>query len=304
MRKVIAILIAVAIMLPGKASAHAVLDIPDEALWQFDPLTVTLLILSAFLYTRGTIRLWDHAGMGKGVALWRCGCYAAGWMSLALALISPIHTLGARMFWMHMVQHEILMLIAAPLIVLSKPLLAMSWALPARWLTSIYALSIRTGARRIWRWLTQPFAAALLHAIALWGWHAPSLFAASVDHEWVHALQHLSFFSSALLFSYAIVEVKQTSIATTKAIAYLFITAIHTSILGVLLTFGSTVWYPVYGLRMLPWGMTPLEDQQLGGLIMWIPGGVVYLLGALFFGYGLLTRSTQHGIAKHVQVEV
>jgi putative membrane protein len=289
MRKVGALLSASSCLaLPSIATAHAGETVQAAYTWQFDPLTVLLLLLSAFLYVRGVTRLWHNAGKGRGLQQWRVVCYAAGWTSLAIALVSPIHTLGSQMFWMHMLQHEILMLVSAPLIVLSKPMLALSWGLPKSVVSSLYSSTAQLGLRRLWKWLRKPLVAWSLHAIALWGWHMPYLFTASVEHEWFHALQHFSFFGSALLFTYALVEVKHTSSATTIAIAYLFTTSIHTSILGVLLAFGHTIWYPVYGLRMLPWGMSALEDQQLGGLIMWIPGGVVYLVGALLFGYRLL----------------
>lgn len=90
-----------------------------------------------------------------------------------------------------------------------------------------------------------------------------------------HTAQHLSFFVSALVFWWALFYA-HGKVAFGAAVLYLFTTAVHTSILGALLTFAPSVWYPFYSATTQAWGLTPLEDQQIGGLIMWVPGGLVY----------------------------
>lgn len=120
----------------------------------------------------------------------------------------------------------------------------------------------------------------LLHAIVLWGWHFPVMFQASLKSDAVHTVQHLSFLVSALLFWAALIGTS-ARMRDGSAVLYILTTLIHTGMLGALLTFSSTVWYPVYAGRTEAWGLTVLEDQQLGGLIMWVPAGFVLLLAAL-----------------------
>ena len=114
-------------VLPGVANAHG----DGEAAWTFDlPMTVPLL-LSGGLYALGTVRLWHRAGLGRGIRFWQAACYAAGWLCLAGALVSPLHWLGEHLFTAHMVEHEIIMACAAPLIALSRPVGALLWSLPS-----------------------------------------------------------------------------------------------------------------------------------------------------------------------------
>jgi cytochrome c2 len=155
----------------------------------------------------------------------------------------------------------------------------------------------------MWRAITAPFVAWLIHAIVLWGWHVPFLFQATLESEWVHALQHASFFGSALLFWWAVLHARERGLGYGAAVLYMFTTALHTSLLGVLLTFTTKLWYPIYTGTTASWGLTPLEDQQLGGLIMWIPAGVVYIVAGLALFAGWLRESESRassfdGIAK------
>jgi cytochrome c oxidase assembly factor CtaG len=118
------------------------------------------------------------------------------------------------------------------------------------------------------------------HAAALWIWHIPGLFQATLDNDWIHSAQHVSFLGSALLFWWSLFYAHGKA-RYGASVLYLFTTAVHTSILGALLTFASTVWYSPYLATTSNWGLSPLEDQQAGGLIMWIPAGLVYVLAAL-----------------------
>lgn len=251
--------------------------------WTFEPWVVGPTIVAALLYGRGLRRLWRHAGAGRGIARWQAGCFAAGTLTLVLALMSPLDALGGRSFAAHMVQHEILMLLTAPLMVLARPLAAWSWpfaparrrrigrALKARWWTAT------------WSFVTAPLVAWAAHAAALWLWHVPAVFDAALANEGVHALQHASFLVTALLFWWAVIgRDARSRPANGAALAYLFTTMLHTSALGALLTLAGSPWYPRYSL----------EDQQLGGLIMWVPGATAYLAAALTIVARLLRPAT------------
>jgi len=116
------------------------------------------------------------------------------------------------------------------------------------------------------------------------------LFQATLRSEWVHAAQHLSFFGSALLFWWSLFYVQGRS-NYGAGVLYLFTTAAHTGILGALLTFSNTTWYPAYAQSTLSWGVSPLEDQQIGGLIMWVPASLVYI-GAGLWMFALWLRES------------
>jgi len=156
---------------------------------------------------------------------------------------------------------------AAPLVVNSTMYIVTPWP------NILYALDLtKPGAPVKTAWW--------VHAAALWLWHIPRFFQATLDNDWVHSAQHVSFLGSALLFWWSLFYAHGKA-RYGASVLYLFTTAVHTSILGALLTFDSTVWYPVYVATTAAWGLTPLEDQQAGGLIMWIPAGLVYVIGAL-----------------------
>jgi putative membrane protein len=198
-----------------------------------------------------------------------------------------VHAWGRVLFSAHMTQHEVLMLVAAPLLVLGRPLIAFLWALPLNWSRRLGNVAKVGWINRLWRTLTIPLVAWLAHAIALWVWHIPLLFEAVLHNEAVHTAQHLSFLLSALLFWWALIHGPQGATGYGAAVLYLFTTSIHSGLLGALITFAGSVWYPSYVGLTSSWGLTPLEDQQLGGLIMWIPAGLVYVIAglALFAGW-------------------
>jgi putative membrane protein len=250
-------------------------------MWGLEPAVVIPLILSAWLYARGVARLWGEAGPGRGVRRREAACFAGGWFTLVVALVSPLHPWGSVLFSAHMTQHELLMLVAAPLLVLGRPLVASLKALPPGWARRAVRLGRVPWWRRTWRGLTNPFVAWAVHAVVLWVWHLPVLFQATLDDEWIHAIQHLSFLASALLFWWAVMEGPQRSSGYGMAVLYMFTTALHSGLLGAIITLASSVWYPAYRSTTHHWGLTPLEDQQLGGLIMWIPACAVYIVAGL-----------------------
>jgi len=241
--------------------------------WSFDPGIVLPLLLTAVLYYRG-------ATTARGVSRNQMACFWAGWFLLCLALLSPLHPLGEVLFSAHMVQHELLMVAAAPLLVLARPLVAFLWGLPFAWRRALGRWSKGTSVQASWHFFTHPMTAWWLHAAALWLWHAPRFFQATLDNDWIHSAQHVSFLGTALLFWWSLFYAHGKT-RYGASVIYLFTTAVHTSILGALLTFASTVWYPAYAATTSAWALTPLEDQQVGGLIMWIPAGLVYVIGGL-----------------------
>jgi cytochrome c oxidase assembly factor CtaG len=171
------------------------------------------------------------------------------------------------------VQHTILINIAAPLIILGRPVLVSLWALPGPNRKRVALHTLPSTLRAISEmpiWL-----AFLLHSVAIWLWHAPPFYDAAVRHDWVHALQHLSFLGTALIFWNAVLAPRARAHALGQGVFFVFATAAHTAVLGALITLAATPLYRVYDHAGAA-HFTPLEDQQLAGLIMWVPAGLLY----------------------------
>lgn len=282
---------AVALLRPSGALAHAAEH--GESLWRawsFDPWVAVPLALAGALYAAGTWRLARRGRAGGGVRRRDALLFWLGWLAAVLALLSPLDALGDELFSAHMVQHEVLMLVAAPLLVLGKPLPVWLWGLPATWRPAVGGATRGRVLAALWTACTRPLAAWTIHAVVLWVWHVPALFEAAVGDNFVHTLQHLAFMGSALLFWWAMFDPRHGLVRPAIGALYIFTTALHTSVLGALLTFSQTPWYPVYADRAPDWGLSALEDQQLGGLIMWVPGGAVYLAVTLWLLARLLAE--------------
>jgi putative membrane protein len=262
------------VVAPDAAAASGTRDAALEAA------LAIALCLSGLLYLVGLVRIWRRAGRGHGVHTGQAAAFALGWTALAVALVSPIDAWGARLFSAHMLQHELLMVVAAPLLVLGRPFGAWLFGLPPGWRRALGRAARRPRWRRCWYVFTGPLAAWSLHGTALWIWHVPALFDAALASPGQHALQHLSFLTTALLFWWAVlgpVARRQPG----AALLSLFGTMLHTAALGALLALAESPWYAAYAATASVAGWDPLADQQLGGLIMWVPAGTGYVAAAL-----------------------
>jgi putative membrane protein len=251
---------------------------PGFADWTW-PLSIAIpLFMTAGLYVLGVtkmVRRARHAAPHYRSVIF----FALGWISLLIALDSPIHEIGEQLFWVHMTQHEILLMISAPLLVLGQPLLPFLWALPSSWREHLATVS-RSKPFKTVRAISAPFSAWWLSTLGLWIWHIPWLFDRTLQSDWIHAAQHTTFFGTGLLFWWPLASHRPT-ISSGSGMVYVFTTLLHTSLLGALLTFSQRPWYASYLATAPAWHLTALEDQQLGGLIMWIPAGTLLLVVAL-----------------------
>ena len=247
--------------------------------WSLEPVVVVSLATAAGLYYRGTAIMLSKTTRNATALRKSRAAFSAGLLTIVVALVSPLHQLGGVLFSAHMGQHELLMTVAAPLFVLGQPAAAFMWGLPTRgkrWFASVAASGWGRGG---WHSVSSPMAAWLLHGAAIWTWHAPRLYDASVRSEVVHSLQHYSFFVTALLFWWSIIRAGRSH-RVGIAILSLFTTGLHTALLGALLSSIDAPLYLAYDATRA-WGLSPVDDQQLGGIIMWVPGGVPYLVAAL-----------------------
>jgi putative membrane protein len=246
--------------------------------WTFDPIVIVLLIGAGALYARGVARLWRAAGPDRGVRRWQVLSFAGGWVSLVLALLSPIAAVSDFLFSVHMTQHEILMLVAAPLLVLARPLAVFIWALPPNGRLAAGRFTRRPLVARAWRALTGPLTVFVLHGAALWVWHLPALFQAAVESPAIHAGMHVCFLFTAALFWWVLIHGRYGKLGYGIGVLYVFTTGMHSTVLGALLTLAPRPWYAIYRERAAALHIDSLEDQQLGGLLMWVPFGIVFVV--------------------------
>jgi putative membrane protein len=258
--------------------------------WSFEPLIVIGLILTLLLYVRGIFKMYRTTKLPSLPIFY----FLSGWFVLVISLISPLHRWGRVLFSAHMGQHELLMLVAAPLLVLSRPLPFFLAGLSSPLGPALNRLARRPLWDHFWGFLTIPFVAWIIHAISLWIWHLPAWFQAAMHNEFTHAIQHIMFLLTATLFWWSVIHGRSRKAAYGMAVLFMFTTAMHSGMLGALLTFANSVWYRDYSTTTSYWGISPLQDQQLAGLIMWIPACLVYIIAGLVLIAGWMQQSERN----------
>ncbi|HKE12936.1 MAG TPA: cytochrome c oxidase assembly protein [Myxococcota bacterium] len=256
---------------------------------------VTLpLLLALAVYLRGFGRL--RARKHPRVTLRHGLAFSGGIAVLLVALASPLHELGERFLQIHMVQHLLLMMLAAPLLWLGRPLAPLLLGLP-RPLTRAGARALATrSARGVGRSLSHPAVAWLAFAASTWGWHMSGPYELALRSESWHHLEHACFFASALLFWWNVIGPwpSQPAWPRWSMIPYLALADIQNTALCALLTFSDRVWYPTYASLPRPFGLSALEDQAAAGAIMWIPGSAAFLIAVACIVRELLVRRSAH----------
>ncbi|MGH8931244.1 MAG: cytochrome c oxidase assembly protein [Egibacteraceae bacterium] len=241
-----------------------------------EPLALISVALLGIAYWRGLEALWASAGRGQMVARWQARSFAAALAVLAVALAPPLDTMSSSLFSAHMVQHLLIGLIAAPLLVLGAPALVVPRALPdsaRRWVARWHGR-----ARRFSRaWPGLPVVGLLAYAAVWWAWHVPALYDAALRSQAVHAAEHTTMLAAALGFWAPVVRPRRTPVWAGPLL--LLGAATQGGILAALLVFSPRPFYS-HGTATLAWGLDPLADQALAGVLMWVPGGIVYLLAA------------------------
>lgn len=271
---------------PHALLAHSVASIPLGpaefwSAWNFDPWLIGLLFLGHWAYGRGISRLWGQAGVGRGVSVVRVAAFLAGELALVIALLSPLDALGETLLSAHMVQHGLLIAVAPPLLLLGLPGAAFAWMLPAATRRRLARSSSGRTMVRSLSWMLNPLAAAAIHGAAIWIWHVPAIFDAALASRSLHTLEHFSFLVTALLFWQSLMLASRSVSTAAIGVASAFATLLHGGLLGALITFAPYVLFDWYVGRSLSWGLAPIEDQQLAGLIMWVPISIVYFVAGL-----------------------
>jgi putative membrane protein len=234
--------------------------------WTLDPLQLALIALGAFAYWRRSRTL---ARRGSPLPAWRRALFSTSVGLMLLALASPIHAYGEELFAFHMIQHVLLGDLAALCFVasLTGPLLRPVLALkPVAWL----------------RVLVHPLVALPVWALNLYLWHVPVAYEGALEHDAVHALQHLSFFAAGALMWAPVVEVLPGPVwfGTGAKLGYIVAVRLLETVLGNVFIWSGTVFYDVYADGDVPWDVSALEDQGLAGTVMMLEGSLV-TIGAI-----------------------
>lgn len=255
--------------------------------WNWDPLILTCLGVATLGYAMGLRRVKAHLRWRMfGSA--RCLSFALGIASLFLALISPFDALDDQLFSAHMVQHLILMSVAPPLLVWGRPAIALLWAFPLRARRAIGRVWTAGGLHDGMHALMAPAVVWFVSSVTLWVWHLPTFYDLALANEGIHTLEHACFFVTSLMFWTVVLEpLGRRRLPYGATLIFVATFGVEMGLLGALLTFANHPFYTVHLLTSQRWGLTPLEDQQLAGLIMWIPASLIYLvaLGALFVAW-------------------
>jgi len=257
--------------------------------WTLDPVLVVPLFLTLAIFVIGWSRLSKRAANPNA----RTGLFLGGWTVLTLSLVSPLHEAGEQSFTMHMIEHELIMLVATLLLAASNAGGVLAWGLPRPFRQALGG-SWKSPLQSVWKRLTEPVTATLVQAVVMWAWHAPILFDRALDSAGWHIFQHSCFFLSSLLFWWAMLHPRGRSSGYGVSAACLFVTSLIGGALGALMSFSASPWYADYAaMGMTGIGLDPVDDQRLAGLIMWIPGGLVHGLAALAMFYKWLKASEE-----------
>jgi putative membrane protein len=267
--------------------------------WSIEPGVALCIAIPAILYARGTRALWRSAGIGRGVKTLSVFAFASGMLALAIALLSPVDAVADSLMSAHMVQHLILILVAPPLLIAGNPFRVLVWSMPKEWRLGWITRFVKSRVVcAVAAAVTAPLVAFTLHASALLVWHMPTAYDAAVASETIHGLEHLTFFGTALLYWWVVMAPQPfRQISRLAGIPYVVAMSVIGGAIGAVLTFASAPLYSSYALTAPVFGMSQLDDQQLAGLIMWIPGSVLYLIAASLVFVEMLNRASREAMA-------
>ncbi len=251
--------------------------------WSFDP-PLVLVIDLAILYWVGARRTLTPVRK-RTAQRWRSGCFYASLVVLAIALASPIERLSADLFWVHMIQHELLIVVAAPLFVLAAPWIRLWRCLPLdtrRWLARGLSHGARAAPlRALSRTLGRPVPSFVAFSVVLLAWHVPAMFDATLKSTTLHAFEHTLFFATAVLFWKQVIPSSPLRIrlAAPQRVMYLIGGMIVSWALAVVLATAPHPLYSYYAhLASRPGGISAIADQQLAAGVMWVPGSITFLI--------------------------
>lgn len=243
-----------------------------------DPFVVAPLAAAAGVYAAGARLAWRRAGAGRGVSFGNAAAFAAGMLVLVGALVWPVDPLGEELFSAHMLQHLLLMNVAAPLLVLAAPLQVMVRVLPRAWRRAVPLLVAR---------LSGILFTAALQAGLMFVWHLPGVIGAALRSDALHAAMHASLLAAALLFWTAVLGARGH--ARWAAFAALLVTAKVMGAACIWLLLAADPSYSAYGAKAAAYGLSALQDEQIGWGLMMVLGATSYLVASVIVFVKALT---------------
>ena len=281
--------------LPRITAAACFAGDAPPALWQawtLSPLLLGPLVLLV-LYVAGVARLWRQAGVGRGIPVAAAGALLAGALVFFLATAWPIDAYAGWSLAAHVGQHMLRLAVAPPLLLAGRPLAGIAHALPRGWSQRLHAW-----AAPVHGWLADRLGlATVAHAGVLVVWHVPAAIAVALADPLLHLAMHAAFALAGMWFWIAVWRrIREPEAGVAPALVALVTVTVVMGFTGALLTFAPRILYPAYALRAPLLGLDPLADQQLAGLLMWVPSCLPYLAGGLWLlvhGFERLRR--QHG---------
>ena len=264
--------------------------------WRWD--VIVVLAIFAALYIRGWLRLREIGGEAK---LSQLVFYGIGLLAIGGALLSPLDDLASYLLIAHMVQHELLIMVAPPFILLANPVPVLLWGLGRNSrLQAGHLLTRHSAIRRVRDLLGWMPVAWSLYVINLWAWHHPALYDAALRVPWLHDLEHVLFFLTALVFWWPVIQPAShpAPIQHGMSIVYLFFAATQDTILAGVIALSREVLYPHYQTALRLWDLTPQEDQIGGGIVMFAVGSTTYAIAILILVNALLGEGRRKRSAK------
>ncbi len=257
--------------------------------WSLQPQATIPLVLLAVFYTHGWFLL-RRSGQRRFAAK-QLACFLGGLATVFVAVASPLDPLGVFLLQLHMLQHLLLLLVAAPLVWLGAPQLPCLIGLPG-WLRRDWVLPILRlrMLHRALRHVTRPAFAWISMTVAVWLWHAPQLYGLALRSPSWHYVEHACFIAAGLLFWFPVIQPypSRPRFSPWLLLPYLFLAGVQGTVLSALLTFADHVLYAHYAAVPRLWNVSPLTDQALAGAIMWIGGSIAYLVPLVWIGGRLL----------------
>src|SRR3954471_7780425 len=292
--------------MPAPVAAHGFAPAPESLLtvllaWQLEAHVILPLLGAALLY-RWAVGKVNAAHPKNRVPRFRYWCWQAGILTLFIALASPIATYDTTLFSVHMVQHLLLTMVAAPLLALGAPITLL-----------LRVSSPETRRRRILpvlhsrvlRAISFPVVTWIVFAAVMWGSHFSPLFDASLDNEAMHLVEHALYLGAGLLFWWPVVGADPSPwrLPHPARVGYLFLGMPWSSFLGLAIFSAPAVLYSHYETLVRPWGPPPLVDQQFAGAIMWVGGDVAFLVAMLLAVWIWLRAEEREGVRLDAKLD-
>src|SRR6185503_12797208 len=271
-------------------AATTPLESVEREPWRVDPAAALVLVLLLAWYARGAWQMRGPRGLvGRAtppvpvgrryLANWNeTVCFLGGWTVLAIAFFSPLDTVSGALFSAHVLQHELMLQLAVPLMILGRPRAALLQALPPRWAQEVTWRMEESTPRGAGEMLAHPWVAWSLHMLALWTWLMPAPFDAAMRHGSVHAIQHFTLIGTGLLLWWSLLYGPQRPVRRRDVALLLFMFVLGRISLGALMVTSGRLWYQVYQRTTQAWGFAPIEDQDLGAVALWVPAMLIATL--------------------------